>query len=364
MLIRTIDHLELYVADLEKSGALLSTSFGFAIAGHESDQAAAAGQRSLLLRQGHIALLLTTAGRPDHPAAQYLSRHGDGVAVIAFRTDDVQRAFAAALAHGAHPISSPTFTGEGSSRVGTASVTGIGDVVHKLVQRAAEHADFAPGVIDLTTQPAADHAGQLEALDHIAICLEAGSLDATVAYYESAFGLGQIYDERIEVGDQAILSKVVQDHDRNTTFTLIEPDLAGEPGQIAEFLRDHGGPGVQHLAFRTPSIATAIQTITQSGVEFLEAPAGYYTALPARLGALSLDIKTLRELNILADRDPWGEMFQIFTRSVHERRTLFYELIERRGARTFGSRNIRALYEALEDQRAAQRAAAIESLTG
>jgi 4-hydroxymandelate synthase len=364
MTIQTLDHLELYVGDLEKSGALLRTSFGFTTAGHESDQAAAAGQRSLLLRQGQITLLVTTAGRPDHPAARYLSRHGDGVAVIAFRTDDIQHAFAAAVAHGAHPISGPAFTGEGSNRVGTATVTGIGDVVHKLVQRAAGDAEFAPGLIDMTTQPAAGHAGQLEALDHVAICLEAGSLDATVAYYQGAFGLGQIYDERIEVGDQAILSKVVQDHDRNATFTLIEPDRAGEPGQIAEFLRDHGGPGVQHVAFRASSIAAAIRTITDSGVEFLAAPAGYYTALPARLGALSLDIKTLQELNILADRDPWGEMFQIFTRSVHERRTLFYEIIERRGARTFGSRNIRALYEALEDQRAAERASVVESLTG
>jgi 4-hydroxymandelate synthase len=364
MAIRTLDHVELYVADLEKSGALLCTSFGFTVAGRESGQAAATGQRSLLLRQGQISLLLTTASRPDHPAAQYLSRHGDGVAVIAFRTDDIRQALVAAVAHGARPISGPTFTGEGGNRVGTATVTGIGDVVHKLVQRAADDAEFAPGLIDAVTPPAADHAPQLEMLDHIAICVEAGSLDAAVAYYQGAFGLGQIYDERVELGEQAILSKVVQDHGRNATFTLIEPELAGEPGQVAEFLRDHGGPGVQHLAFRTPSIASAIRTIAGAGVEFLTAPAGYYAALPARLGALSLDLTTLQELNILADRDPWGEMFQIFTRSVHERRTMFYELIERRGARTFGSRNIRALYEALEDQRAAERASAFESRTG
>jgi 4-hydroxymandelate synthase len=139
------------------------------------------------------------------------------------------------------------------------------------------------------------------------------------------------------------------------TFTLIEPDITREPGQIDQFLASHGGAGVQHVAFRTADIAAAIRTLSGRGVQFLTAPAGYYRMLEGRLGAVAIPVEILQELNVLADRDRWGQMFQIFTRSTHERRTLFFELIERRGALTFGSRNIKALYEALEVQRTSPR---------
>ena len=149
-------------------------------------------------------------------------------------------------------------------------------------------------------------------------------------------------------------SKVVQDHSGTVTFTLIEPDLSRKPGQIDEFLQAHGGAGVQHLALRTDDIAGAVRTMSGRGVEFLTAPPDYFASLQRRLGSLAIPVAELQELNILADRDRWGQMFQIFSRSTHERRTFFIELIERRGALTFGSRNIKALYEALEEQRAAE----------
>jgi 4-hydroxymandelate synthase len=192
----------------------------------------------------------------------------------------------------------------------------------------------------------------LDVLDHVAVCLPAGTLDETVAFYRDVFALAQIYDERIEIGTQAMLSKVVQDDAAQVTFTLIEPDVTREPGQIDDFLLGHGGAGVQHLAFRTADIGAAVRTFSARGVEFLVAPAGYYQALEGRLGKLAIPLAELSELNVLADRDRWGQMFQIFARSTHERNTLFFELIERKGALTFGSRNIRALYEALEDTRA------------
>jgi len=356
MRISGIDHVEYYVGDLAKASAALCEAFGFRVAGRQPPGVGPAGQRSLLLAQGQIRLLLTTATSADHPAAEYVSRHGDGIAVIALRTDDVRRTFAHALAAGATPTASPQFSGTGDAAVGTAVISGFGDVLHKLVERTEADQEFAPGAIEMTPAgvagSSADGSELLQALDHIAVCLRPGDLDSTVRFYRDVFGLAQIYDERIEVGAQAMLSKVVQDEAASVTFTLIEPDLTREPGQIDDFLKAHGGAGVQHLAFRTTDIATAIRTISSRGVAFLTAPGGYYQTLQARLGLLAIPIAVLRELNVLADRDRWGQMFQIFVRPTHERHTFFIELIERKGALTFGSRNIKALYEALEDERA------------
>ncbi|HWF82001.1 MAG TPA: 4-hydroxyphenylpyruvate dioxygenase [Streptosporangiaceae bacterium] len=355
MKIHGFDHVEYYLGDLTAAVAALRDGYGFRVAGRSL---AASGQHSVLVRQGQIRLLLTEPATDDDRVAAYLSKHGDGIAVIAFATDDVTQAFTELIAAGAEPLASPVFAISGDERVGTALVAGFGDVTHKLVERSDPDGEFAPGFIDMAPgeqDRAADPATMLDVLDHVAICLPSGQLDRTVDFYRSVFGLTQIYDERIEVGTQAMASKVVQDHDSRVTFTLIEPDTTLEPGQIDEFLQAHDGAGVQHLAFRTPDITKAVRTISSRGVEFLVAPAGYYQALEGRLGRLAIGVDELRELNVLADRDRWGQMFQIFARSTHQRRTFFVELIERQGALTFGSRNIRALYEALEDTRTAAR---------
>jgi 4-hydroxymandelate synthase len=352
MKVHGFDHVECYVRDLEKTVALLRDAYGFAVAG---ESAAAGEQRSVLLRQDQIRLLLTTPLVRESPAAGYLRKHGDGVAAIAFATDDVTEAFNDIVGAGGKPVAAPAFTPTSSGPVGAATVSGFGDVVHRLVERADPDGDFGLAGIEMA---AADHEGAalgdglFELLDHVAVCLPADTLNPTVSYYRDVFGLAQIYDERIEIGTQAMISKVVQDPAAQVTFTLIEPDVTREPGQIDEFLLAHGGAGVQHLAFRTADIARAVRTISSRGVEFLVAPGGYYQALEGRLGRLAIPLEELRELNVLADRDGWGQMFQIFARSTHERRTFFFELIERKGALTFGSRNIRALYEALEDTRA------------
>ncbi len=356
MKIHGFDHVEYYVADLPKMSEVLCDAYGFRVAGRS---ASTSDTHSVLLRQGQIRLLLTTPVTEDDAAAQYLRKHGDGVGVIAFRTDDVALAFAEAVAAGGSSVSAPAFTATdpatGYGRVGVAAVTGFGDVVHKLVERSDPDGEFAPGLVDMEPGELGriDQEGSLlQLLDHVAVCVPAGELDPTVSFYRDVFGLGQIYDERIEIGTQAMISKVVQDETAQVTFTLIEPDVTREPGQIDDFLLAHGGAGVQHLALRTPDIIRAVRTISALGVEFLVAPAGYYHVLEGRLGKLEIPLSELRSANVLADRDRWGQMFQIFARSVHQRHTFFFELIERKGALTFGSRNIKALYEALEDTRA------------
>jgi 4-hydroxymandelate synthase len=353
MTILGIDHVELYVADLEKSAAVLCRDFGFrqaaaalpGLPGEPDGRGGATGSQSVLLRQGSIRLLLTTATAAGHPAAGFVQRHGGGVASIAFRTDDVGQAFDKAVAGGARPIAAPAVAESGDGRVYQAAVSGFGDVTHRLVARDG------PALED---EAAADHDdGELfEALDHAAICLRPGELEEVVRFYWNAFGLAYTFDERIEVGGQAMVSRVVQDRTGAVTFTFLEPDPDCDPGQIDQFLAAHDGAGVQHLALRTPSIVHAVRTLSGRGIEFLTAPGGYYRSLEGRLGPFDIPVDVLRDVNVLADRDQWGQLFQIFSHSTHDRRTFFFELIERRGARTFGSGNIRALYEALDDEQA------------
>ena len=183
------------------------------------------------------------------------------------------------------------------------------------------------------------------------MCVPAGDLDGTVADYRSVFDFNQIFEERIEVGAQAMNSKVVQSPSRGVTLTIIAPDPTAQPGQINDFLRAHDGAGVQHVAFSTPDIVNAVDVLGGRGVRFLTTPADYYDQIESRLGEIERPTDRLRAGNILVDSDHWGELFQIFTEATFVRRTLFFELIERHGALTFGSNNIKALYEAKERER-------------
>jgi len=348
MKIHGIDHVEFCVSDVDEFAVPLLDAYGFSVHGRGGPETGLAGERTLLLRQGRIQLLLRSGLTPDSPAARYVATHGDGVAAIGFGTDDIEGAFREALAGGAEPLATPSFSSRDGVTVGTATVTGLGDIVHRFVQRSGPGDEFSPGEVEMVTPRPAAGPPLLEVVDHVAVCVPAGQLAPAVQQYQHSLGLSEIFDERIEVGGQAMLSKVVQDPAAEVTFTLLEPDRTREPGQIDEFLASHRGAGVQHLAFRTVSIAHAVRTLSGRGVEFLTAPGGYYQVLEQRLGSVTIPVDTLQELNVLADRDRWGEMFQIFARSTHERRTFFFELIERQGALTFGTKNIKALYEALE----------------
>ncbi|MEW1775034.1 4-hydroxyphenylpyruvate dioxygenase [Streptomyces sp. NPDC086777] len=350
--IGAIDHLECYVADAESAAEFLCDAFGFRISGRGGPDTGLAGCHSVLLRQRGISLLLTSALREDHPVAEYVGRHGDGVAVIAVATDDARAAFTEAVARGAAAVEPPVELGAEGARVTFASVSGFGDVAQRFVARDDADGPFAPGLVveDCSRDTAP---GLLSSIDHIAVCVPSGELDRTVSDYQSIFGFTQIFEERIIVGDQAMDSKVVQNETGGLTLTILEPDITKKPGQIDEFVRTHGGPGVQHVAFLTEDITSAVREFSERGVRFLSTPSGYYDVLGERLGTLALPVDELRELSILADRDHWGLMLQIFTESRHPRQTLFYELIDRRGGRTFGSNNIKALYEAVDRQHAA-----------
>jgi 4-hydroxymandelate synthase len=197
--------------------------------------------------------------------------------------------------------------------------------------------------------------GHIRLLDHVAVCVEGGTLADAADFYTSAFGLPRYSGEYVELGDQGLDSIVVRSQSGSVTFTILEQDPGKKPGQLEGFLARYGGPGVQHLAFLVDDIATAVHDHAARGVDVLSTPGAYYDALAERQPALRAEVDGLRAANVLADRDEWGYLLQVFTRSPYPRNTLFYELVQRRGARGFGGANIKALYEAVErDGRAAR----------
>ena len=361
----SIDHIEFYVGDAIATTQSLCSVYGFRVYGRGGPETGLPGQRSVLLGQGAIRILLTSGLDDEHPASQFVARHGDGVAVIGFRTDGA--AYADAVAAGATSIGQPRSWENDKARVVTAEIEGFGEVVYRLVERHGLDAEFLPGAIVMEPRAAAETAAAgvgaggvagdlLTRIDHVALCVPAGELAPTVAFHEQVLGFTVIFQEYVEVGAQGMISKVVQSPPGGATFTIIEPDQNRQAGQIDDFLAWHGGAGVQHLAFLTEDIVHAVRTFTERGAGFAATPSSYYDMLGARLGTTEIPVEALRPLGILVDRDHWGQMYQIFAKSTHIRRTYFHELIERRGARTFGMSNIPALYAAKDRELAEIRA--------
>ncbi|KJS59097.1 4-hydroxyphenylpyruvate dioxygenase [Streptomyces rubellomurinus] len=320
MPIQNIAHVEFHCADADKTAAGLTADYGFTA---DAPVTTPDGARTIALHQGSIRLHLSSAASPDHPVAAYVARHGDGVAALALGCTDPEAALERAERHGARVL----------DRAGRL-IVGFGDTALRLVPLREDAPSDRPRLLD--------------ELDHVAICVPAGRLGDSVKFCEAALGFEMIFGEYIEVGSQAMDSMVVQSPSGGVTFTVIEPDTSRRLGQIDEFLASHGGAGVQHLAFSTSDIDNAVRTVRSRGVEFLTTPGAYYDLLAERLGATAIPVETLRDLHVLVDQDHGGQLFQIFARSTHPRRTYFMELIERQGATTFGSSNIKALYEAVE----------------
>ncbi|MFI7340957.1 4-hydroxyphenylpyruvate dioxygenase [Streptomyces sp. NPDC050085] len=352
-----LDYVELYVRDMDEQVAVWRDSFGFVdvALGGSPEQ----GFRATVMSQGAMKLVLTEGTSPRHPASDYVRAHGDGVANIALRTQDVRTAFRQAVENGARALAEPVAHAGDDVEV-SATVSGFGDVVHTLVQRhAGKEAGLPAGFrripgAQAPTAPAADGLELLE-IDHFAVCVNAGGLDAMVELYRKAFGFDEIFAERIVVGTQALLSKVVQSRSGEVTFTILQPDPTADPGQIDEFLARHGGSGVQHVAFAADDAVRSVGALNGRGVEFLTTPDAYYSLLKERIRLSKHSLESLHELSILVDEDHAGQLFQIFARSMHPRSTFFVEVIERCGAETFGSSNIKALYEAVEMERLANR---------
>lgn len=328
-----LEYVELYTKDLVGATRHFVSGFGF----RECARSMALGRESVLLCQG-AARLIITAGESTET---FLSRHPEGIANIGIKcSSDAVPGWI--LTRAEHEHSEPL----------QRSIPGLGDVSLTLTlpRRDTRHSlpidrDWTNILIDGRKSLGPNTVGEI---DHLALCVEAGQLDIAGGSLRSLLGLQAISSERIEVGEQAMNSLVVGTDGAGLTFTILEPDIERQPGQIDNFLRRNRGPGVQHIAFLVRDIVSAVRTYEHRGVEFLPTPIFYYEQLPGRLGPLKVAVDELRETNVLFDRDDVGYLLQIFTTEPREGSTLFYELIERRGSRGFGSANIRALYEAVE----------------
>lgn len=334
MAVHDIAYVELYAKNKASAVEHFVSTLGFT----QVADCVQPDRSSALLRQNDVQIVVTSG-----PGVwSFLDEHGDGIADIALTCDDVAATRDAALAAGAvlsrpvrdHPV-----------------VSGFGGVTHTLLP-LAEKAALPEGRNWVATPGAAQRpTGRIEKIDHVAVCLEGGSLDHYADFYNAAFAMARYSSEYVALGGQAMDSIVVRSDSGNVICTLVAPVPGKEPGQLDAFLERNCGPGVQHLAFLVDDIIPAVGAFRDQGAAFLSTPDSYYDALAGRVSDLPAEVAELRAAQVLVDRDEWGHLLQVFTRSSCERNTLFHELIQRRGSRGFGSANIRALYEAVERDR-------------
>ena len=346
--LRGIDHVELYVGNAYQAAHFYRSIFGFRPVARAGLASGVRDRASFVLEQGKIRWVVTSPLDPEGEVARKVALHGDGVHDVAFRVDDVEEAYHVAVSRGARPIADPVVLEDDFGRVVRATIGAFGDAVHSLVQREGYQGRFLPGFLPYDT-PAPVHPTGLEEVDHVAVSLEEGSLDAMVEFYTEVLGFHKSHSEMVWTERSAMNSKVVEDPTGSIKFPLQEPARAKGKSQIEEYLAFHRGAGTQHVAYLTHDIVGSMRAIRANGVEFLRIPPTYYEALEERVGEIDPAVKAeLSELGILVDRDDWGTLMQTFTEPLEGRPTFFVEVISRQGAKGFGAGNIKALFQAVE----------------
>jgi len=343
-----IDHVELWVGNAAQAAYYFTRAFGFtevAYAGLET------GQRdrvSHVLRQGRVRLVLTGTLNSETPLAEHHRKHGDGVKVIALSVPDVDHAYEVATARGAKGLREPYELTDDGGAVRIADIATYGDTVHRFVDRSRYSGTFLPGYVDVEHEPEED---MLVAIDHIVGNVELGAMQEWVSYYERVFGMTEMIhfsDEAISTEYSALMSKVVTSGDGRVKFPINEPAEGKRKSQIDEYLDFYEGAGAQHIALATRDIVGVVAELTKRGVKFLKTPESYYDDVPGRVGEIEEDLEDLKRQGILVDSDDEGYLLQIFTKPLGDRPTIFFEIIERHGARGFGEGNFKALFEAIE----------------
>jgi 4-hydroxyphenylpyruvate dioxygenase len=343
-----IDHVELWVGNAKQAAYYYTRAFGFREVAYAGLETGLRDRTSHVLKQGRIRLVITGALTPDHEIARHHGCHGDGARVIALSVPDATYAFNAAVERGAVPVREPWEESDEHGSVTMATIEAYGDTLHTFVERGAYSGPFLPGYEQ--RDGATPDAGLL-AIDHIVGNVELGHMNTWVKFYEDVFGMTEMLhfsDEAISTEYSALMSKVVTDGNGRVKFPINEPAEGKRKSQIDEFLEFYGGPGAQHLAVATRDIVRTVTELRERGVEFLTIPETYYEDVPERIGEIDESLEDLARLGILIDRDDEGYMLQIFSKPVGDRPTMFFEVIERHGARGFGEGNFKALFEAIE----------------
>jgi 4-hydroxyphenylpyruvate dioxygenase len=349
--IKGIAYIELYVGNAPQTAYFYRTAFGFTPVAIASLETGERERMSLVLRQNDITMVVTGALSPDSPIARHVNLHGDSIKDMAFSVDDAAAAFAEATRRGARPVLEPTvFERDGARTVKATVAAYSGDHVHSFVQ-CEPGAPLLPHSAPYPHPRATDSIG-IVAFDHAAICVEADMMQPWVDYYVNVMGFHVAHQEDVMTEYTGMNSKQVENEAGNVKFPISEPAPSKRKSQIEEYLSYHHGPGVQHVALLSDRICDTVRALRECGIEFLKTPNTYYDNLEERVGKVSEDVGLLRELNVLVDRDEWGHLFQVFTKPLQGRPTVFMEIIQRHGARGFGGGNIKRLFEAIESEQA------------
>lgn len=344
------DYVEFYVGNAKQSAYYYQAAFGYELVAYAGPETGVRDRASYVLQQNKVRLVLTTALRPDHAINEHVRTHGDGVKVLALWVDDARKSFEETTRRGARPAQEPTVLTDEHGEVVVASIHTYGETIHTFVERKNYRGAFMPGF-----QPAKSNLNVtpvgLQYIDHCVGNVGWGQMNEWVKFYEDVMGFKLLItfdDSDISTEYSALMSKVVSNGNGYVKFPINEPAEGKKKSQIEEYIDFYQGAGVQHIAITTFDIAHTVSELRRRGVEFLTVPQTYYDDLLERVGAIDEDIQILRDLNILVDRDEEGYLLQIFTKPVEDRPTLFYEIIQRKGARSFGKGNFKALFESIE----------------
>ncbi|MFZ4542900.1 MAG: 4-hydroxyphenylpyruvate dioxygenase [Saprospiraceae bacterium] len=344
------DHIEFYVGNAKQSAIYYQAAFGYKLVAYKGPETGCREYASYVLEQGKIRIVLSSAFTPDHPISKHVAEHGDGVKVLALWVDDAEYNYYTAIERGATSAFAPQKLEDEHGTVTIAAIQTYGETIHTFVDRTNYNGAFMPGFQPKRSEREVTPVG-LQYVDHCVGNVELGDMNRWVKYYEEVMGFKLLItfdDNDISTEFTALMSKVVSNGNGYVKFPINEPAKGRKKSQIEEYIDFYRGAGVQHIAVATNNIIETVSQLRKNGVEFLYVPDNYYTDVIERVGKIDETIEDLKALNILVDRDEEGYLLQIFTKPIQDRPTVFFEIIQRKGAKSFGKGNFKALFEAIE----------------
>lgn len=349
------DHVEFYVGNAKQAAFFYRAAFGFSLIAYLGPETGTRDRVSYVLEQNKIRLVLTTPLRSSGEISEHLAKHGDGVKSIALWVEDAESAWQETTRRGAQSVAPPVALRDEYGSVRLSSIAIYGDTIHTFVERSGYTGAFLPTFVAVPGPDSVGRPCDLLHIDHIVGNVGWGQMNTWVQFYQDVMGFQMFKhfdDQDISTEYSALMSKVMASGNEKIRFPINEPAEGRKKSQIEEYLDFYGGPGVQHIAMATNNIIRTVTELTRNGVEFLSIPTTYYEDLTARVGRIDEPLDQLAKLGILVDRDDEGYMLQIFTKPVEDRPTVFYEIIQRKGSRSFGKGNFKALFEAIEREQA------------
>ncbi len=350
------DYVEFYVGNAKQAAHFYKTVFGFQSLAYSGPETGVRDRASYAIRQNELTFVLTTPMHPDNPTADHIYEHGDGVKAIALNVEDATSAWNETTKRGGKSFMEPKTLTDDDGEVVMSGIHTYGDVVHLFIERENYRGAFMPGFRKWESSYQAKETGLLYC-DHCVGNVGWNQMNPWVKYYEDVMGFKNILsfdDKDISTEYSALMSKVMSNGNGFVKFPINEPAEGKKKSQVEEYLEFYHGEGVQHVAIATKDIVKTVTELQKRGLEFLNIPSTYYDTLPERVGHIDEDLEPLKRLGILVDRDDEGYLLQIFTRPVEDRPTLFFEIIQRKGAKSFGKGNFKALFEALEREQEAR----------